>query len=1033
MPPPSLRRLSRFTLALAGVSLISTSSALLVYWDSTDTDGASGDGVYWHDPDNWVGGSLPGANDDIYLNGASVYIDDSGVYRQVYSGSGGSLNIEAGGTLTTSGSYSAVRHLSSLTIGAGGLLIDVNDDSGAIRSSTTVETGGRMEGFVSSQDNGITLDGGSFAPLGTDSGNYRKFNVNVGSSLDIDSGQLELDVFGDDDAEYINVNHSTASLDLSGADGGTIMLVARGSYVPAVGDSFDLWDNTGGGSVTPGDASNIGFLNYSAIWDTSDWSTTGVLTIDSFESDAVVLYASDFETDQSSATEFEYKPTSLYHDPDASHAGAEDGAMVFGGEGASWEYLKMRIPAEEGESYEVVIRSAVVGSGWNSTDHFVRLIESDGTVLETTPDLPLGDNQTLIPATGTAPADTAYIEIYWQLRGTVATGDTRRIEIYQVEVTQLGDDGPRPFLDQQPYIQHHLGYVNETVDVDMSDAFIGSVTNYTNDAGIPMTVSGDTLTFAPTSTQSLTSMNIYAENAAGTSVNGATIYLQVDAEPATLAVNSGLNTAIHAQLVHQYVEPGQHIFPISCDHLFSGGLPPFEYELTSAPSWVEMPVNGLVGGKCPTSASATSTSIVIQATDARNDTATYTVDLDIIATRSRTPTHYPTNDTQFQAAIANGGNVVQLATNTTYSWGNTYGKALSTSDTEDPVIILGASGAKISYGGFNNTGHFIIENVDFELTAETTLLDLKKARGVRLKNCSFTGYTVSVDLNDGTEWETTDTFRYVGNGLAAREDTYLVMEGCTFTDFNTAMSASVRTKSFGVFDTVSETVADDHCFFQQSTAIWMEDVELLGHEGNHTSGEHRDIVQLANPNQPPNRQVLLRRVFGYGDGKSQGILIENEDQRIDSSRIPYWSGNHRDWLVEHCVFVSNSQNGIATRGNYNFEVRNCLSIGHPDEVYSGTTDKAFGKILVREFNQHGTFTNNISDYLDIEDQDENDHTDHTYSGNLVLNDLSGGYENNRTAIFPDFNDTTKTMKERLTYDSTWATNNPNLGPDILKP
>ncbi|WP_269538791.1 hypothetical protein [Cerasicoccus fimbriatus] len=1026
--------LSPSALILIGATLTNPLTAQ-VYWDADDLDGASGDGIYWHDTGNWIGGSLPSSSQDIDLDGENVVVDEAAVYRHVYGGSGGTISVEAGGTLSVHGSYAAIRHLSSggVAVGAGGLLLDANDDSASVRSATTVETGGRLEGFSITQDNGITLNGGAFAPLGTNSGNQRKFNIKVGSHVDINTGVIELDVFGDDDAEYFDVSHSTGALTLAGTNGGAVWLVPQGGYVPAVGHSYDLWDNSGSGTVNVGDASNVIIENYAAIWDTTVWATTGVLTIDSFVSGAVSLYASDFETDESGTTPFHSEPASLYHDATAANAGAADGAMVFGGEGASWEYLTLRFPAEEGESYEVVIRSAVVGSGWNSTDHFVRLIESDGTVLETTADLVLGDNQTIMPATGTAPANTAYIEIFWQLRGVVATGDTRRIEIYQVEVTQLGDDGPRPFLDQQPYIQHHLGFVNEDVTVDMTDAFIGNVSNYTNDAGIPMSVSGDVLTFSPTTTQTLTAMNIYAENAAGQSVNGATVYLQVDAEPATLAANSTLDTAKHAQLDHQYVEPGQHLFPISCDVLFAGGLPPFEYTITSAPAWVEMPVNGLVGGKCPTSASAASTAIIIQATDARNDTASATIDLDIIAAHDRTPTHYPTNNAEFQAAIGTGGNVVQLATNTTYSWGNTYGKALSTSSTEDPVIILGASGAKITEGGLNTTGHFIIENVDFELTSETTLLSLKKSRGVRLKNCTFTGYTVTVDLNDGTEWETTETFRYVGNGVTTREDTYLVMEDCTLSDFNTALSASVNTKAFGVFDTVSQTVADDHAFFQQSRGIWLENVELLGHEGNHTSGEHRDIIQFGNPNQPPNRQALIRRVFGYGDGKSQGSLIENEDQRISSSRIPYWTGNHRDWLMEHCVFVSNSQNGIAMRGNLNFEVRNCLSIGHPDEVYDGGPDLAFGKILIREFNQGGTFTNNIADYLSIEDVDENANTDHTYSGNLVLDDLSGGYETNRTVIFPDYDDDTLTMKERLMFDTTWATNNPGLGPDMLRP
>lgn len=1032
-----------FALALAGAATMTFSHAQ-VYWDANDTDGASGDGAYWHDTGNWIGESLPGTSQDIYLDGENVYVDDSAVYRHVYSGSGGTISIEAGGTVTTYGSYSAIRYLSAggVSVGGAGLLVDSTDDDGAIRSALTVETGGRVEGYYYARDNDVTLNGGTFAPLGVDTTNKRRFRVDSSSEVDVNTGLIELDVFGDDDAEYFDVIHSTGALTLSQTNGGSIKLVARNGYEPVVGHSYDLWDNTGSGTVTPGDASNVSIENYDAIFDTSAWSSTGVLTIDSFASSAVVVYASDFETDESGTTPFFDEPASLYHDPNATHPDTEDGAMVFGGEGADWESLKIHIPVEEGESYEIITRSSLDGTGSNLADHYVRLVDVDGmtvTVVESSSNLGTGDHQTVLPATGTVPSGVTHVEMYWRLRGVVATGNTREISVHQITVTQLGEDGPRPFYTQSPYIQHHLGYVNEDITVDLTDVFVGTVTTFTNDAGIPMTYTGNSVTFSPTSTLLHSALSISAENEAGVSVQDATLYLQVDAEPATLAANTGLDSNFEAQLINQYVEPDQHLFPIDCKKLFTGGLPPFEYSITSAPTWVEMPVNGLVGGQCPSSITPTSTSIVIQATDARNDTASYTLDLDIIATRDRTPTHTPTTDTAFQSAIETGGNVVQLATNTTYDFGSMYQKANGASSAEDPVIILGASGAVIETGtAFNQSGHFIIEDVTFQMTSETTMVSAKDTAGLRLVNCTFEGHEITVNPAvpppSGGDWMNSETFRYLGDGVTVRDKSFVVIEDCHFQRFDTSINTLAGAASVGVFDTVSETAADDHCFFQQTYAIWMEDVDLLGHAGNHTEAEHRDVVQFGNANGPPLRNVLLRRVFGYGDGQSQALLAENEIQRIPGNRIPNWLGNHRNVLIEHSVFIGNSVHGISLRGLSNYEVRNCATLGHPDETDPDSSDPAYGQLLVRNINENGVIDDNIMDKQDIENADETDNTNNTLSGNIILDGLNGNdYATNRDIIMPDFDDDTLTMKERCMLDSTWASNNPGVGPDIIRP
>lgn len=59
---------------------------------------------------------------------------------------------------------------------------------------------------------------------------------------------------------------------------------------------------------------------------------------------------------------------------------------------------------------------------------------------------------------------------------------------------------------------------------------------------------------------------------------------------------------------------------------------------------------------------------------------------------------------------------------------------------------------------------------------------------------------------------------------------------------------------------------------------------MLYHAGNHHEGEHRDCIQLANPNQPPVRKLLIRRIFAHC--YDQGLFIENEDQVGAAIRCP---------------------------------------------------------------------------------------------------------------------------------------------------
>ncbi len=748
---------------------------------------------------------------------------------------------------------------------------------------------------------------------------------------------------------------------------------------------------------------------------------------------ATLVYRQDFTEDRS--RDFHKQPDSLRFSPQQSHTGTKNGAMIFGEPGDKWVSASIRLPARPGQIYEIVSRSAMKGNGSNQPDHRVNLLDENGKTLVSSGDRDHGDLQILLPAEGEAPAGTRWIEVSWLIRGEIAPSSNRHLEIYQLEITELGPEGPRPFRQRGPYIDRIQGYVGEVVSVDMTGCFSRTVTGYTNDAGIPMRRKGTVLYFRPNETRPLhPPLRITALNPAGSSVDTLPVYLKVNPTPEPLTARNPDEIQWH-NLKAQVLEPGQMMFPVNADHLFKEGLPPYNDRILSKPDWVEMPVDGLLGGHCPRNASPLQTEIIIERTDARGATARYSLPLEVIPPRSRVPTHFPKTGLELNKALKLGGNVVQLQPDTVYSnMGNMYGQGGTTTSARNPVIVLGAPGAVISALSFNKGGHTLFENVDFVLSGQDAAIKAKKTQGLRFRNCRFQGATVPVDLDDGTDWVKKETFRYDGNAVMIREGSFLVMEHCQLSQFNTAFSTGVRAGGLGVYRCTVTEVADDHCFFAESGGIWLEEVHFLGHGGNHTRGEHRDIIQLANPNQPPIRKMLIRRVFGFGDGQSQSLFIENEDQRIHKSRIPYGTGNHQDLLVEHSVFIGNSAHGISIRGASNFIIRNCLTLGHPDENYRGQeTTPAYGTLYIRQYNSNGLIENCIADKLSLEAESETGQTNIQFKENLYLDELEGGFEQNRQILFPSLHDRSKTMWERMRLSPNWASSHPNTGPDILRP
>ena len=581
------------------------------------------------------------------------------------------------------------------------------------------------------------------------------------------------------------------------------------------------------------------------------------------------IYTSQFASDASSDF-FSPLPTSLRHDASTTSIRGTAGAIVFGSSGEGYPELNFRLNATPSAMYEVIIEHAIRGGGWVSCSIESKLLAADGSALLSIYEASVATHlvrqdgseyegvvQTVLPASGLSPAGTAFLEITWTLRN-IPEGSDRRMEIYSLEVTRLGNNGPRPWFANEPYIGHVLGYVGEEMEVDMADAFDGHVTEYSIASVAIAAQHGTRITLLPNATRELQPpLLVYARNEAGVSSSAAELFLQVDTSPSTLSP-ALLDPDVDAQLLHQYCEPGEALFAVDVDHLFDGGLPPFTDSLLSAPSFIDMGAPGLIGGRCPgafgdsdgggateeggggsdggssegggsdvDSPSAALFSLaqaVVMRVDSRGDTSQVTLNVTLLhARRERTPTHAPTTGDELRLALKAGSDriVIQLQPNVLYTdYGNLYG-AFGGSAAE-PVLVLGAPGAVLDDIKLDNVGHIVFERVTFALSSDATAVYAKKVRGLRLSNCSLEGWTGAVDFDDGSTWMRNETYKYEGVGVRVREATFAVVQSCHLSHFNRHLVAEVNAKALVVDSTTSAEAANDHIFLQQSTAVWLE-------------------------------------------------------------------------------------------------------------------------------------------------------------------------------------------------------------------
>lgn len=278
-------------LVAAGVLLVAAGAALparadTFVWTGTAT---GGDGITWGDPKNWtndttkIAGVLPTAADTIHLSGATVHVTSTAAMSAFASSSSGNLQINNGGNLTIASS--GLRWVSPVVNSGGVLNLNPNMES---RSNLVVNAGGELIGLKrigNANDSRSLSVYGKFNPLGSSDTNKVFYlgpeNGARGGKVRLmdPDAQLTLDVFGNGNNESFFVNsHSDSELTLNT---GTVYLRPVGGYEFELGHTFDLWDvaENSLAVLNVGDGSNIFLWGSPYKLDTSEFATTGVVTV----------------------------------------------------------------------------------------------------------------------------------------------------------------------------------------------------------------------------------------------------------------------------------------------------------------------------------------------------------------------------------------------------------------------------------------------------------------------------------------------------------------------------------------------------------------------------------------------------------------------------------------------------------------------------------------------------------------------------------------------------------------------------------
>lgn len=653
-------------------------------------------------------------------------------------------------------------------------------------------------------------------------------------------------------------------------------------------------------------------------------ATSFILTIEATSGAApVVLYYNSYGTD--GTLDFDQAPPSLVHDPLATISGdATAGAMKFGALNNSWESGRIDVPVLANRSHQVLLRNALSGSGSNTEDTFVQLLNSAGTQLWSSPDVGVGTSLVDVPA------DPAADMIRWSglIRGD-NTGKT--YWLHELGIWDVTDSGGFPDVTgSTPIFWAPPAYVGEAMNsIDFAPSFSGIVTSYALSGPDLGAWVGGVLSLTPNAVTTATeSRKVTALNGSLQSISDVTYLISVAPTPAVLAATG--------VVPDKTLEVSRGLIPIQYGDLVSGGVEPFAYSVIAAPSWIRLEAGGIAWGVAPTVPAGAET-LTVRITDGRGDSVDITSTVTSITTRSRAgvaTSNASTIEDMLRGASA--GDVFVLQAGQTYSFANLYQAAGFPED--NPVIITGPATAIINGGGnFNQCSGVILEGVTVRRASMVSdpvadrnkpSLESKSATNLHFYDLTVEGWDEDISAQLPGGWLSSATNAYYGNGIQLWGSG--VIDNCTVRKVYEGIST--RGGPVGVYNCEVNTMRDDGIIIAQTRGVIYHKVNINSHGGNYLSGDHRDLAQLFSQNPPAVHNCIIDNCFMSTAGISavQGLFLDQDGWPTSPMTEAYTTA---DFVVRDTVVLAGANHGFHFERLLRGIAARIVVLPHPDIAF----------------------------------------------------------------------------------------------------
>ncbi|MEP2642168.1 hypothetical protein [Roseobacter sp.] len=660
----------------------------------------------------------------------------------------------------------------------------------------------------------------------------------------------------------------------------------------------------------------------------------------------IEVYFTSFDTDRTS----DFIPStsgisSLRFDPTATFSGdPTPGAMTWGTPGDTNSTNVIFISVDPNRTYQLLYRSTLSGTGSNTEDTSLRMQDDSGTTLWNSGDLGTGTHLVEIPAS----SDAAIVRFDAKIRGTIASGSSKRYSLHMLGLWDITDSGGFPQkAAKTPFFWSEKLYTGlSSRPIDFTEFFTGNITEYIYDGPEPHTWDGAVLTITPTvdtagqgdAEDGTVTRLIYAMNGPLRAVDPQVISINVS-DSTTLTPLTERTPGEDWQ-----IEVGRPMPSFAFSRGVYGGAQPHSYTVLSKPDWVTVEDNGVCHGTPdrPTPR----TPLTVQVTDALGNTLEANVQIEAVALRDRTPVRtIPSGGVIFDEIrkYASSGGVLALEEDGTYTWGNSFGAVNATQS--NPTIVTGPVTAVVNgrveidsciglvFEGFTVT-RSITESASKDYRAQMILGTQSSCLHINFFDLTIRGNRLDVvapgaSADAGADWENTESFVTMGVGITTGGN-FPVVHRCAIENVYAGINLD-NSKHFTVQDCTVRWIGVDGLTTNKSMGGVIKGNRFQEPVGNYTSYTHRDLLQTFGNNAPQPNHFCWLDNFASCSGVDliQGHLFD-QDGWGNSDKTPRNGTNYRHIYRGNTVFNSTNAHGANLEYYHDSIFEQFSILPHPD-------------------------------------------------------------------------------------------------------